>query len=542
MTRRLAFTWLFAWAVVIAGSNPAYIASFNNGLHAQTQSNARSIVVVSDLHMGIGRDASGAWNPTEDFRWATEFSQFLEAIDRNGQSRVDLILNGDTFALADSVLGPCGESSSPQSGCSEREAVARLERILRAHGPEIAALGKFVAAGSNQLTLVPGDEDAALLFPAVSRRVASAISPTRARVDVAGSGHWLSSNSLVWAEHGHQIGPDPYKFAQWPPDLVKSPRVPRTWGERVSGRFFGEFERTYPAVDNVVSLGAGLRYVPIPEDSPDAADLIRYMLLDISWQQFRMELDDGDTQPPIWDLALVRAQGSEFLAASLADDDPVKAIAAKAAADKKLDTVMAQISDEEITAICDYRAAMRRSRRRFEPVVTQFPPRGPAVTECPRTPETRGAIYDYFWRSRDQIYQAHLEDVAKRIPAATRPVAVLVHGHTHLADRAQSGANMISGGLLKIAMEGFSPVRGKTTPVAINGGAWQRTITPVQLLRLADERKVSPADALRALTIEELAPCYSFVQIDSADEPAPAVRYWRQAAGGEWSIGPACGR
>jgi hypothetical protein len=64
----------------------------------------------------------------------------------------------------------------------------------------------------------------------------------------------------------------------------------------------------------------------------------------------------------------------------------------------------------------------------------------------------------------------------------------------------------------------------------------------VQLLRLADERKVSPADALRALTIEELAPCYSFVQIDSADEPAPAVRYWRQAAGGEWSIGPACGR
>ena len=119
---------------------------------------------------------------------------------------------------------------------------------------------------------------------------------------------------------------------------------------------------------------------------------------------------------------------------------------------------------------------------------------------------------------------------------------MFVHGHTHLADRAQSGANQISGGLLKIAMEGFSPVRGKTTPVAINGGAWQRTITPVQLLRLADERKASPSDALRSLKIEELAPCYSFVQIGSMDEPAPSVRHWRQAASGEWSIGPACGR
>ena len=510
-----------------------------------SQSGARSIVVISDLHMGVGRDASGEWNTTEDFRWAPEFGQFLEAIDRVGQSRVDLVLNGDTFALADSVLGACGESSSPQSGCSEREAVARLERILRAHGAEIAALGKFASAGSNHVVLVPGDEDAALLFPAVSRRVTSAISPTRTRVDIAGSGHWLSTNSLVWVEHGHQIGPDSYKFSQWPPDVAKSPRLPRTWGERVSGRFFGELERTYPAVDNVASLGAGLRYIPIPEGSSllnDAQDLIHYLLLAISWQQFRMELDDGDTQPPIWDLAQVRGQGPDFFVSSLPDDEPVKPIASSAAAAGKFAKAMEQLTDEELTTICDYRAAMRRSRRRFEPVVTQFAPRGPAVSECPRTPETRGAIFDYFWRSRDQTYLAHLEDVAKRIPAATRPVAVFVHGHTHLADRAQSGANMISGGLLKIAMEGFSPVRGAATPVAINGGAWQRTITPVQVLRLAEERKATPSDVLRSLTIEELAPCYGFVQMESADEPAPAVRYWRQAASGEWSIAPTCAR
>jgi len=559
MRGRLVFAAVVACAVMAGSDQPtlslhwselrrsavALAKAEDPGLHLEAQSAARSIVAISDLHMGIGRDASGEWNPTEDFRWAAEFAQFLETIDRTGQSRVDLILNGDTFALADPVLGPCGESSSPQSGCSEREAVARLERILRAHGAEIGALGKFAAAGTNSVVFVPGDEDAALAFPAVSRRVTSAVSPTRGRVDVSGSGHWLSTNNLVWAEHGHQIGPDPYKFAQWPPDVAKSPRLTRTWGERLSSRFFGEFEPAYPAVDNVVSLGVGLRYVPIPDGSAllgDAVDFVHYLLLAISWQQFRMELDDGDTQAPIWDLAQVRAQGPDFLVASLADDDPVKPIASSAAAGGRFAKAMEQLTDEEIATICDYRAAMRRSRRRFEPVVTQFPPRGPAVAECPRTPETRGAIFDYFWRSRDQTYLAYLEDVAKRIPAATRPIAVFVHGHTHLADRAQSGANMISGGLLKIAMEGFSPVRGKTTPVVINGGAWQRTITPVQFLRMADERKASPADALRSLKIEELAPCYSFVQIESMDEPAPAVRYWRQAASGEWSIGPTCGR
>jgi hypothetical protein len=247
-------------------------------------------------------------------------------------------------------------------------------------------------------------------------------------------------------------------------------------------------------------------------------------------------------QPPVWDLPQVRAQGPAFFVSSLPDDDPVKPIAANAVASGRLDKPMEQLTDDELTMICDYRAAMRRSRRRFEPVVTQFPPRGPALAECPRTPETRGAIFDYFWRSRDQLYLSYLEDIAKRLPAVTRPIAVFVHSHTHLPDRAQSGANMISGGILKIPMEGFSPVRGKTTPVAINGGAWQRTMTPVQLVRLAEERKTTPADVLRSLAIDELAPCYSFVLIEPSDEPAPAVRYWRQAASGEWAIAPTCGR
>jgi len=124
-----------------------------------------------------------------------------------------------------------------------------------------------------------------------------------------------------------------------------------------------------------------------------------------------------------------------------------------------------------------------------------------------------------------------------------RPIAVLVHGHTHLPDRAQTGANLISGGLLKIPMEGFSPVRGVLSPVAINGGAWQRTITPAQLDRIKTERNLSDRDLMRSLQPEELAPCYSFVHIPPyAGTPVPSVRYWRRAAGNDWALATGCGR
>ena len=109
-------------------------------------------------------------------------------------------------------------------------------------------------------------------------------------------------------------------------------------------------------------------------------------------------------------------------------------------------------------------------------------------------------------------------------------------GGPELAKSSGSGVD-----LLKIPPEGFSPVRGELTPVVINDGAWQRTITPVQLDRRASEANVPVADFVRTLKPEDLAPCYSFVQITSENgAPVPAVRYWRQA-GSDWGFGPGCG-
>ena len=142
--------------------------------HAQTSTaGERRVVVLSDLHMGVGRDASGAWHPFEDFRWATELELFLGALEAETAVGTDLILNGDTFELLQGDAARC-VYEDVTLGCTEPEALALLERVLVAHTREMAALGAFARVGANQVVLVPGDHDAALLFPSVGRLAVAA--------------------------------------------------------------------------------------------------------------------------------------------------------------------------------------------------------------------------------------------------------------------------------------------------------------------------------------------------------------------------------
>ena len=129
---RIAGAAAFALAAALSGQAPS--------------PNGRSTVVLSDMHMGVGRTTGGAWHPSEDFRWPSELAAFLQAIDAGGRSAVDLVLNGDTFELLQS---PTAECAAPVAGagCREPEAITRLDRVLAAHRAEIAALGQFAAAG-----------------------------------------------------------------------------------------------------------------------------------------------------------------------------------------------------------------------------------------------------------------------------------------------------------------------------------------------------------------------------------------------------------
>ncbi len=506
---------------------------------------ARRIVVLSDLHMGVGRDAAGAWHPFEDFRWATELELFLRTLDAERPGATDLILNGDTFELLQAETTECTYDDATL-GCTEPAALARLERVLGAHTAEMAALGAFARAGANRVVLVPGDHDAALLFPTVGARALAAFDVPAERVLLATNGSWRSADGLIHVEHGHQLETRADRFEGWPsPFITQSGRqhLARPWGQRTVQALVDAHEAQYPIIDNLADASAGLRFALSATGATDAGEaapaLLRYLLFRMSWQQFRMDLDRGDVEPPVWNLAAVRAEGPAFLVASLPDDDRFKPLATRALDAGRLDGLVDALNDDDLRALCDQRAAVRRARRRFERILTQLDPLGPPLVECPRTPETTGPRFEYFWQSRDRLFLRHLE----ALEDGERQVAVFVHGHTHLADYRQGNFTRVEAGRAYV-VDGFSPVPNAVTPVVINGGAWQRTVTPVMLDRVKAERQVSDAELLETLQPEQLPPCYSFVQIDAyRDRPGPpTLRYWRQGEDEAWSMAGRCGR
>ena len=538
--RRTGLAIPLAFGLILPATAPSPVASL-------TQSRAdepRRVVVLSDLHMGVGRDGSGAWHPYEDFRWATELELFLVALEAE-EVGTDLILNGDTFELLQSSGHACAYEDATL-GCTEPEALARLEQVLAAHTRETTAFGAFARAGRNRVVLVPGDHDAALLFQSVGRRAVAAFDAPADRVVLASEGFWRSADGLIHVEHGHQIETRADRFEDWPlPFITRAGRqhLARPRGHQLVQPLYDEHEARYPVVDNLADDTAGVRYLLTATGATDvgaaAGTLLHEMLFRMSWQQFRMDLDRGDVAPPVWNLAAVRAEGATFLVASLPDDDRFKPLATRALEAGGLDRLADSLTDDELRALCDHRAAVRRARRRFERILTQLDPLGPPVAECPRTAETTGPRFDYFWQSRDRLFLGHLE----RLQGGNQPIAVFVHGHTHLADYRQGNFARVEAGRAYV-VDGFSPVRDAATPVVINGGAWQRTVTPVALGRFQEERGLSDAELLESLRPEQLPPCYSFVRIDAYDgRPGPpALGYWRQGDDGDWTMAGGCGR
>ena len=494
-------------------------------------SGGRAVVVIGDLHMGPGRDGA-RWNAVEDFRWGDEFAAFLKAIDAEGAGATDLVLNGDTFELLQSPAVSCRHGDA-QLGCTEAQALARLETVITGHGPDLQAIGAFARSGANRVHLLAGDHDAALAFDSVRARAVRAFGAPDGRIQFVEAAGWRSADARIYVEHGHQLPLGADRFAGWPKPLVSSGgrnHVERPWGEQVMLPLYDRTEPRYPVVDNIVEEGIGGKYIVAAEgaDPPEGVPaLLRYFLTKTTWQQFRMDLDDGEVRAPRWDMAAIRRDPSAFLASSLPPDDPFAPLAAKAAAAGHLRALDGALADEAIVAICDYRAAVRRARRRMERVLTQLSGVGPPVAECPRTADTVGPEFEDYWRSRNATFARHIAAARDRLAQGQRGAGafeVVVFGHTHLADRP------------------FRP-GGDDGPIVAASGAWQRTIHPVALEQLAKERGVPVAALLATLQPEDLPPCYSFLRFGAAaGSRTPESRAWRRDAQGGWAMAASCGR
>jgi hypothetical protein len=252
----------------------------------------RLAVFISDLHLGVGRDASGAWSPLEDFRWEREFTLFLEQLNRDGRGRTDLVLNGDTFELWQSLAQDCVYPNR-DLGCTEADALGRITRVLSQHAGEARALAAFASSGANTVTIIPGNHDAGLLFTGVARAVLAALPAPPGRVRILATGYWLSPDGLVYAEHGHQIGEEVNRFEDWPQPFLRGPggrHLRRPWGEQFVQSYYNQFEAKYPIIDNISDERVAMRYAMSAEgrlaSAVASAEFLRFFLLGVSFRQF----------------------------------------------------------------------------------------------------------------------------------------------------------------------------------------------------------------------------------------------------------------
>lgn len=535
-------------------------------------------IFISDLHLGAGRvfkdDAGnhtkGPWNPTEDFRWHSEFKGFLDLLRTLAQIRnvsVDLVILGDFLELWQAAPKVCllekctpaeRDGTAPRDceyqnkedlGCTEAEAVARVRRVIGAHRDTLSELGRFATEGENRVVIVVGNHDAALVFKRVADETLSAIGAPE-RVRIATEGYWLSRDGLIFAEHGHHVEGDVNAYDSLPASCIDSrlARVgcttgktgvylKRPWGENFVQKYYERYEVRFPIIDNVSSMGEGIRLGIMAAGIGDTADALRKGFKFLLLQQSRAQLEAGlgkrEAAMLDYDLKAVRAKGDAFLVESfvMADGGTTLRDAASQLLSKgMLSERMADFSDDDLRVLCDLREATRR-------VEAASIVRTPA---CPRLKEatlgsddgTLGAVANQIFNSEKGRFRSRFLELRHALRGSGRPTAdfeLYVYAHKHAAHG---------------EVRPF-PADEPWSPLMFNTGAWQRVATPEQLKAIRAAEKIETWQTLLAVSPEKLPPCYSFILVEPYADGMrtgikPALRWWVQPKGADWTMRGSC--
>jgi UDP-2,3-diacylglucosamine pyrophosphatase LpxH len=130
---------------------------------------SKSIIVISDIHLGAGVLVNGRRNYLEDFHHDKELVDFLEyySTGENLNREVELIINGDLFDLLAVPFVPYYDDEF----WSEKAALEKLKIITAAHPEVMEALAKFVTQKKKKLVYIIGNHDAELILPSLEEYI-----------------------------------------------------------------------------------------------------------------------------------------------------------------------------------------------------------------------------------------------------------------------------------------------------------------------------------------------------------------------------------
>lgn len=123
----------------------------------------KTVLVISDIHLGAGRMVNGQKNFLEDFHQDSELVEFLEFYSSKDyvNREVELVINGDLFDLLAVPYVPFFDDEY----WSEEAGIAKLQLILDAHEEVMQALNNFLSVKKKKIVFIIGNHDAELLLP-----------------------------------------------------------------------------------------------------------------------------------------------------------------------------------------------------------------------------------------------------------------------------------------------------------------------------------------------------------------------------------------
>ena len=122
----------------------------------------KTILVISDLHLGAGLIVNKRKNFLEDFHYDKELIEFIEyhASMHYQEREVELIINGDFLDLLAVPFVPYFDDEF----WSEKASLDKLKMIINAHPGVFEALRNFLTFPNNRLVYIIGNHDAEFIF------------------------------------------------------------------------------------------------------------------------------------------------------------------------------------------------------------------------------------------------------------------------------------------------------------------------------------------------------------------------------------------
>jgi UDP-2,3-diacylglucosamine pyrophosphatase LpxH len=511
---------IFLVAFLLSGCHASTVSgfSFTSTLAFKAASTPdRTLVIISDLHLGPGEKSTKEWYPTEDFRWPKALNSFLDEISRKGNHRVDLIIAGDFLEMWQPPPDLVCKGASSDLGCTVDEMKAIASWIVKAHMQTFDDLRKFSLRDDNRLYILPGNHDAALLISSVWEPIGKALKADGNHVNFIASGVWVSNDGRIVIEHGHQIGNEANRYDTWP-NIVRNVHdkeyIIRPWGELFVQKVFNDEENDYPIIDNLYPESAGIRYRM--EDrglwgkASDMAEFVAFNLFQTSFSQ-KVQILGGENDQkikPKWNITEARKIGHRLFIAALPEGDSFRTLLLEDS-DKAKDTrreldmlalYAKRLPDENVNMLCDHAAIQGNS-------VCTLPVLGAAI-EKKLVP-------------RERVLATHLKQKQGEFPK----MRYFVYGHTHELEEAW-------------------PPAGVSYVQVLNTGAFQRVIDNNAFIKRISQKKnkkVSPGEGLRMIPLEELPPCYTYIRVPNDDGlPEPQVLRWvmKESDGSGRSVSP----